>query len=151
MSNSFVWKAPFESFRVCMYPRDMFSIFPLTQYSQQTQKQYINTTRSDHKQSTTHTHTHTHTCTHRQSLTRTHISTPPMSNHSTRTNANWLKSRFHLNFAEYHGGKNQYGVMRVMNDDLVQPHRGFGTHPHSNMEIVTYVPPPQHIHMCSRT
>jgi quercetin 2,3-dioxygenase len=26
-----------------------------------------------------------------------------------------------------------------MNDDLVQPHRGFGTHPHSNMEIVTYV------------
>lgn len=56
-----------------------------------------------------------------------------------RTNMNWLKSRFHLNFAEYHGGKNQYGIMRVMNDDLVQPHRGFGTHPHSNMEIVTYI------------
>lgn len=29
--------------------------------------------------------------------------------------------------------------MRVCNDDLVQPHRGFGTHPHSNAEIVTYI------------
>jgi len=55
------------------------------------------------------------------------------------SNANWLKSRFHLNFAEYHGGKNNFGVMRVMNDDLVQPHRGFGIHPHANMEIVTYI------------
>ena len=32
-----------------------------------------------------------------------------------------------------------FGVLRVLNDDLVQPHRGFGTHPHHNMEIVTYV------------
>lgn len=29
--------------------------------------------------------------------------------------------------------------MRVMNDDLVQPKRGFGTHPHRNMEIATYI------------
>eukprot|EP00041_Stephanoeca_diplocostata_P006512 m.87442 g.87442 ORF g.87442 m.87442 type:complete len:264 (+) comp16407_c0_seq1:594-1385(+) len=55
------------------------------------------------------------------------------------TTSNWLKSRFHLNFAEYHGGKNQYGIMRVMNDDLVQPKRGFGEHSHANMEIVTYI------------
>jgi redox-sensitive bicupin YhaK (pirin superfamily) len=56
------------------------------------------------------------------------------------TNQNWLKSRFHFSFAEYHNNANMdYGIMRVMNDDLVQPHRGFGTHPHSNMEIVTYI------------
>jgi len=32
-----------------------------------------------------------------------------------------------------------FGVLHVMNDDLVQPNRGFGAHPHSNMEIITYV------------
>jgi redox-sensitive bicupin YhaK (pirin superfamily) len=56
------------------------------------------------------------------------------------TNANWLKSRFHFSFAEYrNSGNNNFGVLRVMNDDLVQPHRGFGTHGHSNAEILTYV------------
>ena len=56
------------------------------------------------------------------------------------TNTNWLKSRFHFSFAEYSNHANSnFGVLRVMNDDLVQPHRGFGTHPHANMEIVTYI------------
>lgn len=56
------------------------------------------------------------------------------------TNKNWLKSRFHFSFAEYHNsGNSNFGVLRVMNDDLVQPYRGFGTHPHGNMEIITYV------------
>ena len=56
------------------------------------------------------------------------------------TNDNWLKSRFHFSLAEYNNYRNaDFGVMHVMNDDLVQPHRGFGTHPHSNMEIITYV------------
>lgn len=32
-----------------------------------------------------------------------------------------------------------YGVLRVMNDDIIQPHTGFGTHPHQDMEIITYV------------
>lgn len=32
-----------------------------------------------------------------------------------------------------------YGVLRVMNDDIIQPHTGFGTHPHEDMEIITYV------------
>ena len=42
------------------------------------------------------------------------------------TNDNWLKSRFHLSFAEYNTHKNaDYGCLRVMNDDLVQPNRGF--------------------------
>jgi redox-sensitive bicupin YhaK (pirin superfamily) len=56
------------------------------------------------------------------------------------SNKNWLKSRFHFSFAEYHNRNNQnFGVLRVMNDDLVQPKRGFGTHPHRDMEICTYV------------
>jgi redox-sensitive bicupin YhaK (pirin superfamily) len=32
-----------------------------------------------------------------------------------------------------------YGVLRVMNDDLIQGHSGFDTHPHRNMEIITYI------------
>jgi len=55
------------------------------------------------------------------------------------TNENWLKSRFHFNFAEWSDGPPSFGVLRVMNDDLVQPNRGFGPHPHRDMEIVTFV------------
>lgn len=55
------------------------------------------------------------------------------------SNGNWLKSRFHFNFAEYSGGPSSFGVLRVMNDDLVQPARGFDTHPHRDMEILTFV------------
>jgi redox-sensitive bicupin YhaK (pirin superfamily) len=56
------------------------------------------------------------------------------------TNPNWLKSRFHFSFAEYSNRANSgFGVLRVMNDDLVQPRRGFGTHPHADMEIITYI------------
>mmetsp|Transcript_30109 Transcript_30109/g.66286 ORF Transcript_30109/g.66286 Transcript_30109/m.66286 type:complete len:317 (-) Transcript_30109:176-1126(-) len=55
------------------------------------------------------------------------------------TNKNWLKSRFHFAFAENFSGPGPYGVLRVMNDDLVQPQRGFGTHPHRDMEIITFV------------
>ena len=56
------------------------------------------------------------------------------------THPNWLKSRFHFSFAEYNNLHNTgFGVLRVLNDDLVQPKRGFGEHPHANMEICTYV------------
>lgn len=52
----------------------------------------------------------------------------------------WLTSRFHFSFAEYRDMDNvQFGTLRVMNDDLVQPHTGFGTHPHRDMEIISYV------------
>lgn len=51
-----------------------------------------------------------------------------------------LESRFHFSFAEYHNPQNMnFGVLRVMNDDIIAPHSGFGTHPHQNMEIFTYV------------
>jgi hypothetical protein len=46
-------------------------------------------------------------------------------NNPNWTNENWLKSRFHFSFAEYSNPENtNFGVMRVMNDDLVQPSRG---------------------------
>lgn len=52
----------------------------------------------------------------------------------------WLESRFHFSFAQYHNPHNMnFGVLRVMNDDIIAPHSGFGMHPHQNMEIFTYV------------
>lgn len=52
----------------------------------------------------------------------------------------WLKSKFHFSFAEYYNPKNMnFGTLRVINDDLVQAGEGFDTHPHRDMEIVSYV------------
>lgn len=55
-------------------------------------------------------------------------------------NHGWLQSHFHFSFAEYQDRENMhFGVLRVMNDDIIAPHTGFGTHPHHDMEIITYV------------
>lgn len=52
----------------------------------------------------------------------------------------WLTSRFSFSFADYYDPNNtQFGVMRVLNDDTVQAGRGFGAHPHKEMEIVSIV------------
>jgi redox-sensitive bicupin YhaK (pirin superfamily) len=52
----------------------------------------------------------------------------------------WLDSHFHFSFAEYYNPQNtHFGILRVINDDLVQPGTGFDTHPHRDMEIVSYV------------
>ncbi|MBU3113204.1 pirin family protein [Clostridium lacusfryxellense] len=52
----------------------------------------------------------------------------------------WLKSKFHFSFAGYYNPENMgFGVLRVINDDLVNPHTGFDTHPHRDMEIISYV------------
>jgi len=52
----------------------------------------------------------------------------------------WLKSKFHFSFAEYYNPSNlNFGTLRVINDDLVKPGTGFDTHPHRDMEIVSYV------------
>ena len=52
----------------------------------------------------------------------------------------WLDSHFHFSFAEYYNPENmQFGVLRVVNDDIVQPGTGFDTHPHRDMEIISYV------------
>lgn len=52
----------------------------------------------------------------------------------------WLKSLFHFSFANYHNPNNiNFGVLRVVNDDLVSADTGFDMHPHRDMEIITYV------------
>lgn len=52
----------------------------------------------------------------------------------------WLKSRPSFQFGEYVDPDNSaFGVMRVCNDDYIAPGRGFGAHPHSDMEIVTII------------
>jgi redox-sensitive bicupin YhaK (pirin superfamily) len=52
----------------------------------------------------------------------------------------WLTSYHSFSFAEYYDPDNiQFGALRVFNDDTVQPGSGFGTHPHADMEIMTYV------------
>jgi len=58
----------------------------------------------------------------------------------TRGNANhgWLKSKHTFSFANYHNPERMhFGVLRVLNDDIVSESMGFGTHPHNNMEIIS--------------
>lgn len=56
------------------------------------------------------------------------------------SNQGWLQSRFHFSFAQYRDLNNlNFGVLRVLNDDIVHPHSGFDMHPHSDMEIISYV------------
>jgi redox-sensitive bicupin YhaK (pirin superfamily) len=50
----------------------------------------------------------------------------------------WLNARHSFSFASYHDpSKVHFGLLRVLNDDIVAPGMGFGMHPHDNMEIVT--------------
>ena len=52
----------------------------------------------------------------------------------------WLHTRFSFSFADwYNPRKMGFGVLRVLNDDIIDPHSGFGKHPHANMEIITIV------------
>lgn len=55
-------------------------------------------------------------------------------------NHGWLNAKHHFSFAEYYDPKRMHwGDLRVWNDDEIQAKSGFPPHPHSDMEIITYI------------
>jgi redox-sensitive bicupin YhaK (pirin superfamily) len=62
------------------------------------------------------------------------------SNARGRTQMAWLDSRHTFSFGDYYEPEHEnFGSLRVINEDFVKAGMGFGTHGHRNMEIVTYV------------
>ena len=52
----------------------------------------------------------------------------------------WLNTRYHFSFSDYyHPQRMGWGKLRVWNDDRIAPRSGFPPHPHSDMEIITFV------------
>jgi len=50
----------------------------------------------------------------------------------------WLQANYSFSFSNfYDANREQFGKLRVLNDDIIAPSMGFGTHPHNNMEIVS--------------
>ncbi len=53
-------------------------------------------------------------------------------------NYDWLHANYSFSFANYYNPeKENFGALRVLNDDVIQGGMGFGEHPHNNMEIIT--------------
>lgn len=57
-----------------------------------------------------------------------------------KDNYGWLDTNYSFSFSQYYDpDKMGFGMLRVLNDDIVKEGTGFGTHPHDNMEIITIV------------
>lgn len=52
----------------------------------------------------------------------------------------WLDTHYHFSFSDYYNSKRMnFGALRVINDDIIKAGAGFDTHPHKDMEIITYI------------
>ena len=63
-----------------------------------------------------------------------------MANERGSASYDWLKAGYSFSFAEYFDPmRERFGVLRVLNEDVISGGGGFGMHPHNNLEIITMV------------